>query len=148
MIAARFIERWSRYRIRLTASSTLLTRRMFFRLNKAKKLQVKACSFFCFLSISQLTAYPMMFNEPTNKVETTIFFYHLAIFHLLSNMILHMKQFLGLILCKTLGEELLKLCALCNRKLFWHDTIAPSSKEYSMALLLSLGETLCGLTDW
>ena len=67
-----------------------------------------------------------MFNEPTNKVKAATFFYHLAIFGPLSNMILHMKQFHGLVRCKTPGEEVLKLCTLLNIKLFWHDTIATS----------------------
>src|SRR5262249_19141846 len=80
-----------------------------------------------YISITQLTAYPLMFNEPADKVETTIFCYHLAIFDLLSNMILHLQQFKGLVLCKTPGEEVLKLCTLCSIELFWHSTIAPSS---------------------
>ena len=70
-----------------------------------------------------------MFNKPTNKVETTTFFQHLAIFDLLSDMILHMEQFCGLVRCKTFGEEVLKLCTLCSIKLFWHGTIAPSCKN-------------------
>jgi hypothetical protein len=89
-----------------------------------------------------------MFNKPTNEIETATFFYHLAIFGLLSNMFLHMKQFGGLVRRKTPGEEVLKLCALCNIKLFWHDTIAPSSNDkHGMTLLLSVGETLCELAD-
>src|SRR5437762_9653558 len=97
--------------------------------DKAEKATNDICSFFCFTSISRLSTHSLMFNEPPNKVETTILFYHLAIFDLLSNVPLHMKQFHSFVLRETLGKQVLKLCAFRQRKLFWHDTIAPSSKH-------------------